>query len=73
MEGHIEIQIDGKEYRAPSSEMTGLQIKELAAIAAGDQLFERETGGDVPIFNDTAVTVHSGLKFFHLPGSITAG
>ncbi len=73
MDEHIEIQIDGKEYRAPAEEMTGLQIKEVAGIASGDQLFEREHDADVPIFNDTLVELHSGLKFYHLPGSITAG
>jgi len=72
--GHVEIQIDGKPYPVDSPVLTGLQIKELAGIASADQLFQRlEPSGDTPVFNDTVVQMHSGLKFYHLPGGITAG
>src|SRR6266851_154774 len=71
---HFEIQIDGKIYPVQASPLNGLQIKEMAGIASGDQLFQRhEPSGDNPVFNDTVVQMHSGLKFYHLPGSITAG
>lgn len=71
---HFEIQIDGKPYPVDAPALTGLQIKELAGIAPADQLFQRqEPSGDSPLFNDTLVQMHSGLKFYHLPGSITAG
>ena len=72
--GHAEIQIDGKPYRVDTPTLTGLEIKNLAGIDPGDQLFQRhEPSEDTPVFNDTVVQMHSGLKFYHLPGSITAG
>ena len=71
---HFEIQIDGKTYRVDAAELTGMEIKGLATIPPDDQLFERrEPSGDVPIYNDTVVAMRDGLKFYHLPGSITAG
>ena len=70
---HFQIQVDGKEYRVEAAQLSGLQIKELAGIAAGDQLFERQGGTDTTIYNDTEVTMRNGLRFHHLPGSITAG
>lgn len=71
---HFEIQIDGRTYPVAAAKLTGLEIKELGGIAPTDQLFERqEPGGDLPVSNEDVVEIRSGEKFYHLPGSITAG
>jgi len=73
----ISIIIDHKEYKAPSEEMTGAQLRSLAAppIDADHDLFEEVPGPGDDIKVEDAATVHlkPGMHFYSAPKTINPG
>ncbi|HEX8241043.1 MAG TPA: multiubiquitin domain-containing protein [Allosphingosinicella sp.] len=61
------IQIDDKEYEVVAKEMTGAQIKALASIPAGYQLFLEQPGDDRQVADASEVKMHSNMRFYAVP------
>jgi hypothetical protein len=71
-----EIIIDERPYRAPSDDMTGEQLRDLANPPIGedrDLWLERPDDQDVLIRNDERVELRSGMRFFSTPRHINPG
>jgi len=66
---NIKITINEVKYKAPKPEMTGNELKALAAIAPENQLFLDAPGhGDDPqVFDDVPFALKSGMKFYDVP------
>jgi hypothetical protein len=72
----VVILIDRKEYRAPSDEMTGEQIRQLSQPSIGpdrDLWQEVPAGHDRLISNDEEVELRNGTHFFTAPSTINPG
>jgi hypothetical protein len=59
-----EVFIDDRPYRFESDSVTGLQIKQRAAIPDDHFLYLRHDGADKLIRNDQRVELHEGEHFF---------
>jgi len=59
-------------FKAPKEEMTGFELKQLAGIPGGNKLFREEPGShpDIPIGDETVVTLKNGDKFYDLPPGV---
>mgnify|MGYP001206389234 CR=1 FL=1 len=66
---HINIRINSEHYQVDVTSMTGLQIKQLAGIAAGNHLFVDTPGNgdDEQILDDRVVELRSGMAFYDVP------
>lgn len=74
--GKMVIHIDRKEYKAPSDDMTGAQIRALVDPPIGpdrDLWLEVPGGDDEKIADDQVVELRSGMHFFTAPATITPG
>ncbi|MCW6531953.1 multiubiquitin domain-containing protein [Sphingomonas sp. MMSM20] len=70
------IKIDRTVYKVDAEQMTGLQLRQLSnpPIGADRDLFEVVPGGsDVKIFDEQAVQMRDGLRFFTAPAQINPG
>ena len=71
-----EIIIDKKPYRAPTDDMTGLELRQLARppIAEDRDLWLEVPGGDDRLIDDRqAVRLKNGMHFYSTPKNITPG
>jgi hypothetical protein len=71
-EHSVKIQINKTHYEAASSDMTGLQLKALASIPAGNKLFKESPGKepDQLIGDGDVVPLHNGDRFYDLPPGV---
>jgi hypothetical protein len=63
------ITINGAHHKVDGDELTGLQLRELGDIPAGNLLF-REVhgpGDDEQILDEALVQLHNGDKFYDMP------
>lgn len=63
------ISINDRKYVVEEPTMTGAQLKVLAAIAPANQLFLESHGhdDDLPVRDDVAIELKSGMKFYDVP------
>ncbi len=69
MNTRTKVKIDGRHYEADAADMTGAQLKALAAIPAANLLFRevRGPGDDEQIQDATVVHLHDGDSFYDMP------
>jgi E2/UBC family protein E/multiubiquitin len=68
----VKIQINKTHYEAPSSDMTGAQLKALGSVPVGNKLFKESPGKDPDqLINDgDVVHLHNGDRFYDLPPGV---
>jgi len=64
---HLEIIINGKDYRIKSDDLTGAQIKTIADIPAGDILYRLIGEHRREVGDSERLELHNGEKFVSVP------
>lgn len=59
--------VNNNEFQTSAHELTGSQIKQLAAVPADYELFEVRGEQTVPIGNDQTVHIHDKMHFRAIP------
>ena len=75
MSDFIPIQVDHKPYKAPHSPMTGTQLKALAGVTGGYDLFFETPGpaDDILIAADLPFEFKPGSHFYTIASTINPG
>jgi hypothetical protein len=65
----INIFINDEHFKVTQEVMTGAQLRALASIADGNQLFQEVPGpgDDLPVAADSTVHLKSGMRFYDVP------
>jgi len=59
--------VNNNAFKTEEHQLTGTQIKQLAAVAADYELFEVKGDQTVPVGNDQEVKIHENLHFRAIP------
>lgn len=74
-DGKVSIIIDKKQHFAPSSEMTGAELKKLGGVAPAFDLFKDVPGqgDDIKIGDADLVALKNGDHFYSVPKELNPG